>query len=305
MTRHEALGQTVGVPHRIFAGPFEALEARLLTEIVERQRGDPLAPVSVVVGSNILAAYLKSRLAASGRAAANLRFYTFLDLANRLASGSGPQPKPPLPPLGASWILQGLLEDVPPRPFGEVSDLAGFRAALLDTFRDLRDAGISAEDFERGVRGSLDETPERREHLLGLAELYSRFRARTAPFSDVDDLFRRASAAAPGAAGLVGSSFTIVYGVYDITGQQADLLRALEGALELAYFVPHVEDGSAEFARPFLEARAAALGASIERLGPPRAKSTSLAALADRLFAPAAPRRRPVRPRRSRAPRHA
>jgi exonuclease V gamma subunit len=54
--------------HRILTGPFDALEPRLLELIAEQQVTDPLAPVAILVGSNILTSYLKSRIAAQGRA---------------------------------------------------------------------------------------------------------------------------------------------------------------------------------------------------------------------------------------------
>ena len=44
--------------HQIYAGPFEALEGCLLEKIAARQKEDPLAPVALLVGSNVLASYL-------------------------------------------------------------------------------------------------------------------------------------------------------------------------------------------------------------------------------------------------------
>src|SRR5436309_13122464 len=95
--------------HQIYAGLFEALETRLLAQIAARQKGDPLAPVALLVGSNVLASYLKYRIAEQGRAVANLRFYTFLDLAGSLAAASPDQMKPRLPRLGPGSILETIL----------------------------------------------------------------------------------------------------------------------------------------------------------------------------------------------------
>ena len=67
--------------HRVFVGPFAALEQRWIEETIRLQEGDPLRPVAALVGSNVLAVYLRRRIAESGYAVANLRFYTFLDLA--------------------------------------------------------------------------------------------------------------------------------------------------------------------------------------------------------------------------------
>jgi len=70
--------------HRVLTGPFSALEPAFIEDVRRVQRGDPLACVNVLVGSNILASHLKHRITATGSGAANLRFHTFLDLVSRL-----------------------------------------------------------------------------------------------------------------------------------------------------------------------------------------------------------------------------
>src|SRR6058998_1638151 len=106
--------------HRIFTGSFIALEERLIQEIAGLQSEDPLAPVALLVGSNVLASYLKYRIAEQGRAAANLRFYTFLDLAGSLAAASPDQKKPRLPRLGPGSILDTILRQGGPAVFKEI-----------------------------------------------------------------------------------------------------------------------------------------------------------------------------------------
>src|SRR6059036_3338605 len=114
--------------HRIFTGPFIALEERLIQDIAGLQSEDPLAPVAILVGSNVLATYLKYRIAERGRAAANLRFYTFIDLAARLGSAAPRQTgMPRLPRLGASMILDEILRSESPKVFERVSAFDGFR----------------------------------------------------------------------------------------------------------------------------------------------------------------------------------
>jgi RecB family exonuclease len=247
--------------HRIFTGPFASLEARLLDLIVEQQAGDALAPVAVLVGSNILAAYLKSRVAGRGRATANVRYYTFRDLVAKLCAARGGSPqKPKLPHLGASLLLADILEAHTPEVFGRVAGFAGFRAALLDTFRDLRDAGITPEALENSVPELRGMTPDRTDHLLGLSLLYRRFRARVSPFQDAADDFRRAAAAAPAAGGILGTRLLLIYGIYDVTGVQAELLYSLKSSLDLVYFIPFVSESASRFAAPFLESRIKELG---------------------------------------------
>jgi RecB family exonuclease len=246
--------------HSIFTGPFEALEPRWAEAVAELQTKDPLSQVNVLVGSNILASYLKRRLAARGRTVANIRFQTFLDLVTRLASASKTAPgKPRLPRLGASIILEGILRSGAPEVYRDLSGCAGFRDALLDTFRDLRDAGISPGEFDSAIEAN-NLNPDRRESLSALSNLYRRFRETVRGFHDVDDDFRSAIGAASDAARILGSGRLLVYGIYDATGQQADLLAALKDSLELIYFIPFVDPHVSDFARPFLEARVRELG---------------------------------------------
>ena len=157
--------------HQILTGPFSALEQRFSQTVRAQQSGNPLAPVSVLVGSNLLASHLKYYIADLGHSVANLRFHTFLDLARSLSSAKRlMKPKARLPQLGTSWILEEILEQTP-EVFREVSPFAGFRDALLDTFRDLRDAGIGSEDLDRAIAVMVEAAPDRKEHLEGLSEI--------------------------------------------------------------------------------------------------------------------------------------
>jgi ATP-dependent helicase/nuclease subunit B len=233
--------------------------------VAELQRDDPLFEVDILVGSNILASYLKYRLAENGRTVGNIRFHTFSDLLSRFAHPSTPASrKPPLPRLGPSILLEDILAGHSPEVFAPLSGYRGFRDALLDTFRDLRDAGFSPEELDRGIQ--LDNgSPDRRAHLLGFGDLYRRFRERVGLFDEIDDNFRSAIRNASESR-IIGFKHLIVYGIYDATGQQSRLLAALKNSLEMIYFIPFVDEDISEFARTFLEIRAKELGVQPIRL---------------------------------------
>jgi ATP-dependent helicase/nuclease subunit B len=256
--------------HSVFAGSFAALELRW-TEVVSRlQQGDPLLGINVLVGSNILATYLKRRYAQTGRALANVRFLNFLDLATRLAGAPAKAGKKlRLPGLGNSILLEDILASQPPDIFAPLSGFPGFRDALLDTFRDLRDAGIDPHTLARFVESG-SGVKDRRQHLTALAELYRAFRERVGLYHEVDDDFRAAIRAAivnaPEAPRALGSRQLLVYGIYDATGQQSQLLAALKDAFEMIYFIPYVDESVSEFARSFLDARVRELGVPCVRL---------------------------------------
>ena len=271
--------------HRIYTGAFETLESGWKETIAGLQRNDPLAEVSVLVGSNVLATYLRRRLAEDGRPAANIRFYNFPGLVEYIACAPVSRPeKPRLPSLGAVVLLESLLEDRAnlPRAYEPLACYKGFRDALLGTFRDLRDADIAPEDLD-GVIAAGRRAADRREQLESFAYLYRRYRETVGRFRDSDDDFRAAMEKLSRKPEGEDFPALLVYGVYDATGQQIRLLDALGRTRPMIYFIPFVDAAVSEFARPFLNTRASNLGVEPEHLSPP-AKTDSLGRLAERNF---------------------
>ena len=255
--------------HSVYTGSFAALEKRWIELIAGLQRNDPLLEINILVGSNILALYLKRRLAESGKTVANIRFHTFLDLVRRLAADSEAAPlKPRLSHLGASILLENVLAKHAPRIFAPLSGSRGFRDAVLDTFRDLRDAGFGTDELDRAVKDE-NRTPDRRQRLIALADLYRLFREQVGLFHDEDDDFRAAIHNASKIESF-GFSRLIVYGIYDATGQQSRFLEVLKNSLEMVYFIPYVDDAVSGFARSFLEARLQELGTKSVHLTEPK-----------------------------------
>lgn len=261
--------------HRIYTGPFAVLEARLLDTIVDLQQNDPLEEVNVLIGSNILASHLKRRLAEKGKTAVNIRFHTFVDLVARIVRDSKFESKRPrLPRLGSGILLEEILQEDTPALYNALSGYRGFRDALLETFRDLRDAGIQPKEFEQ-IIGKENRASDRTRHLLAFADVYRRFHQKICLFHDVDDDFRAAIDSISKMQMVPGFSRFLVYGIYDATGQQLRLLAALKNAMQMVYFIPFVDAAVSEFARPFLKSRADELGVQPDPLELP-APSNSL-----------------------------
>jgi ATP-dependent helicase/nuclease subunit B len=246
--------------HLVYTGSFADLEARWMEVIAGLQREDPLREINVLVGSNILGSYLKHLLAENKRGVANIRFHTFLDFVKRINSVPGNLPtKALLPSLGPSLLLEDILATHLPPVFEPLSDCPGFRDALLDTFRDLRDAEIDPHLLERALQ-TAGATKERKELQSGLAGLYRMFRERVQFYHDVDDDFRAAISHAHEAGRSLCLEQVLVYGIYDVTGQQSRLLSALKDAADMIYFIPFVDERVSEFAKPFLQFRLDELG---------------------------------------------
>ena len=131
--------------HRLFIGPFQPeLEEALFAWVSKKKEGDPLAPVAVLVGSNLLGVYLRRLLVRRGLSHINVRFLTFLDLAKGLAAESlSRDGLRPLPRLGDLVLLSSIAEKIEPAGyFGPIARRRGFQRALRASFRDLWEGGI-------------------------------------------------------------------------------------------------------------------------------------------------------------------
>ena len=72
--------------HRLFIGPFQPeLEEGFLAFLKRKKEMDPLAPLVVLVGSNLLGLYLRRFLVLRGLNYINIRFLTLIDPAKALA----------------------------------------------------------------------------------------------------------------------------------------------------------------------------------------------------------------------------
>ena len=224
--------------HRLIVGPFAALEPAFLRKVRELKTGDPLRPVDVLVGSNLVALYLRRRTAEELGAVANLRFLTFLDLAKNVHAPDGV--RPPLPPLGEAILAWQALAATPDaRAFGPLRDRPSLRQALVRTADDLRDAGIPADALPRFLSEAA-ASPDRRTFLAALAATIVDFEKRRGRFIDATSLVIRA--------GTEPMPRTLdpllVYGLYDLGGLRERLLSNVAASRPLVAFVP--DDGEVE-----------------------------------------------------------
>ena len=154
-------------PRKLFVGPFQpALESALADEIAafKKQHG-PLAPLLVVALSHLLALHLQRTLAHRLGGHANIHFTTLADLA---AESAPPAPACRAPQLGLELLATQIARDAIPADgyFQPVRDTKGFANALLATFTDLKEAGITPAAFKSSAK-----SPKLRE----LADAYAEF----------------------------------------------------------------------------------------------------------------------------------
>lgn len=244
----------VATGHRLRIGPFSALAEDLFESVERLQADDPFRRVEIIVSSNFLAVDIRRRLAARiadagrRRGHANVRFATFLDVARELADDAAGKPAPPGILFAAVAAAVGAAPPV--EPFRGLRHRPGFLRAVEATVRDLRDADVSVADFSDWAAGA---PASRRESLEALAGVYGDVSRRLDPFADDVAVFR----AAIRLAGATPSSEPLlVFGFYDLTGIQRDLLAALARARSLEVFLPAFEGDLGRFAegtRGFLE----------------------------------------------------
>ena len=135
---------SASTPRKIHLGPFRpTLEAGLAADLAGYKRANGLlAPLTVVVPTRLLGLHLRRKLAPH----VNVHFKTFSDML--------PQTAHVAPALGLELLCQHIARKAIPGDgyFAPVRDTKGFPAALLETFTDLKAAGVSAGDFVKRAK---------------------------------------------------------------------------------------------------------------------------------------------------------
>lgn len=221
--------------HRLLVGAFQSLEPAFLEAIRVLKKEDPLRRVEILVGSNLLAVYLRRRVAAEFGAVANLRFLTFLDLAKEIVPEG--DSRPPLSPLGEMLLArEALSETGDAAAFGALRTRPSLAAALVSTANDLRDAGIAPEDVRRLLPGASD-LEDRRRQLRALSAVVFKFEESRRRFRDATACLESAARVPLTPAG----EPLLVYGLYDLGGVRESLFGNVSRARPIHAFVP--DDG--------------------------------------------------------------
>jgi hypothetical protein len=218
-------------PRKIHVGPFQpTLETALAAEIsaCKKSRG-ALAPVTVVVPTRLLGLHLQRTLArAWPHGHVNLRFCTLTDLL---------PPAPLAPRLGLELLIDRVAcGEIPGNGyFAPVRDTRGFRGALLETFKDLEQAGVTPEAFRKiaARSGKLSE-------LTSAFTAYRRWLADHG-FVTEPDLYQQSEASE-------SDSIILLYGFYDLTFVQKQFVNRLAPS---AVFFPWAEHDA--YAQPLLD----------------------------------------------------
>ena len=143
---------------RLVHGSFRRLEAAFIEEMKALRSASPVAACAVLVPNRLLQDHLRRALALAGCPHVNVHFLTFRNLADRLAKAElareGLSYAPPMAmQLLAQRAAAGHADALD--YFGGVADREGFQRALLETLKDLKDAGATPEEAGRAETPAL------------------------------------------------------------------------------------------------------------------------------------------------------
>ncbi len=234
------MGSRADLPPTLWLGRYPALESALTGWVRAVQAGDPLRPVTVVVGSRAARDRVSWVVAAGLGAVANVRVTTLPRLALELRPPGDEALPRPLTRLARQRLVARLVAERAAASgwyFAPVASAPGLAAAFLRTFDDLREACVEPGDL-----------PARAGKEADVAALYGRYVAELEARDLLDDAALYASAAAVAAA---CDGPVALYGFYDLPEMQARLVASLATGGGLSAFVP-VVPGAEAYAQPVL-----------------------------------------------------
>ncbi len=238
---------------KLVAGPFHPeLERAFFQTVLDLKVEDPLRPVAVLVGSNLLQIYLRRKMAMSIGGHVNVRFVTFIDLACGLADGKLEDSGRIRAPVAAEeFFAKEVCSRLPSDGyFHPIQNQRGFHRLLRNVFSDLRLARMEVENIIC-LAGTCDDFE--RQKLQELALLYREYKERLSQGAyDERDLFRQAAEEVPAFQRLLGTDVLLIYGMYDFNAAQRNLLESLFHHLHVLIFLPWEPSRAYRYANPTL-----------------------------------------------------
>jgi ATP-dependent helicase/DNAse subunit B len=268
-------------------GPFHpGLEAAFCREVAAARRADPLSALHVLVGSNILGAYLSRMLARSGVSHVNVRFLTFVDLA---ALAAKPNPERDAPHFADALAAKAALETKPGEYFKPIAGAPGFLGAFLSSCSAAASAGVASGKILASAVEKARFGGSGKKKLLEFARLFDEFRARFGRrFDSREDMILRAAENAAALKDSLESGVLYVYGFYDMNFVQRRLIARAAEHVAIKIFLPYENSPAWKYAAPLFEFFSGfAKGEPAER--EPR-KDSDLKVLKSRIFKPVEPR---------------
>jgi RecB family exonuclease len=245
-------------------GSFRALEEALVTDVLQTRKDHPHSSLLIISPSGHMLTRLQFLLAKEGSAFLNIHFMTFYALAQHLLSHANYHEQVVTEPVLYQEAIRHILSGDHPEPVDVAIRQAfhndnkpvsrGLTAALGATLKDLRDAGMRADKaLEAAREGFLGpEAPEAAATLALYARLVGLFEKKELRSSA--DLLRRSAKEAPTHPWIQQQKGIFLYGFYDLTGVQLDLVLSLAHHPKSHIYFPYEEkDPAATYAESLLK----------------------------------------------------
>jgi|LSQX01.3.fsa_nt_gb RecB family exonuclease len=208
---------------KLYLGTAPLLEKQLASCIATVKKDNPFAPVVVLVESNLVGVHLRRSLAYRMGSHCSVRFVTLSDLVSLLLRAQEDSGGEALPPFGEEWAAVLTAREAGSGYFAPVAERPGFARALLETFRNLVEAGLPQ------IPPGAAETAARQE----LQRLYDFYNESTKDFLTRPKALALARLALPA----VRPFHLYIYGGYRFTPLELTLLQDLIKFLSPAVFL--------------------------------------------------------------------
>lgn len=237
----------------LFYAPYGSLEESFL-RYVKQQRHSPLEPWLVVCASSTLAKRLRTQLARTQGAVANIHFCTGSTLLYKLDEEAGPA----LPVFPQDHLRDFLLKEILSQPeLNRYPISRGFVQALKSALRDLADSLADPDVLEEQLQTSAQAPFQQdQERFVWLVQVYKRYlqqEAQLPGYRPYQVLFNRAVQQVEKSNYLKGFTKIIFYGFYDTTGRLLELISQIRAFYEPVVFAPYSKHPAYQFARKFFE----------------------------------------------------
>lgn len=253
----------------LFHGTYGEIAAALAARIASRRAGSPLgATIEIIVPSRSAAEELARRVVGDGGAIAGLQMLQVEQFALRVLNDAGLYPRVP-----GSAESSLAMELALRAAGGDLATIHGAAAMLLRTHRDLRDSGLTLAEISKRV--TKQKGLRNRDRLASAIAVWKRYELLLgdAGATVEADVLIEATAKVRDGARIAPQ---IVFGFYDATAVQLDLLRALIAARHAESLwlpAPLDVDGARpkapwSYAAPLVDAFAAAGVSIAERAAP-------------------------------------
>ena len=263
---------------RVFlSDSLAVLQEALIAAVHTLKAADPLAPLTIIVSSDVFRAQLSTAIARAGDGYIGLRFTTLIDYAAHLTEARlRREGKRRVPATLVPFLVKYLLLGQSQTGFQELARQPRFPQFLSETLSDLKQAGVQPHH----LRVLYTRIPPRdvlyREKIRHLLDFYTRYEAYLEERQLVDD------------AGLfIAQTPTdeplLVYGGLEYTAQQRRFLETLFAKRDTLVFLPWRDGSAYEAVTPTLS-WLSGLGFQSSPLAPPQAPSCSLSRVQTRLF---------------------